>query len=298
MILDKIITLTGADDWNRLRFLAMERSLRDTGSQLPVWVIPYDEGRFDLPQNCHWWDDKKLSGFLAAHGAHNLLRKYQSLTVSNYHFVDTDVIFLKNPEKVLTGCLGFITSCGHWHNPPTTYTEESLLLFKIRTTTWQRNVFNVGQYACDQQLYQTDELLSVVKDERYRSTLLTHFKFSDQVGLNLLVFLKEVPVTNLQLAPPFMESTWAGDYPTARYWEYWRDEGKKPYMVHWAGLKMDVPRPVDDLFYSYLTAAERKIWDALLLQRYAPKKVPRKYGPFQEPVLRLKRAAQMLLKGK
>jgi hypothetical protein len=120
----------------------------------------------------------------------------------------------------------------------------------------------------------------------------------EQPGMNLLVNMAGVPVVNLSLPPFNMESTWAGDYEGDDYEGYWLDKDKKPYLLHWAGLKMDVPRPVDDLFYAYLTSAERKTWDAALLQRYAPKKVRRKYGPFQEPVVRLKRVAQILLKGK
>jgi hypothetical protein len=38
MKIDKIISM--ANQKVRLRFLAMERSLRATGCQLPLWVIP------------------------------------------------------------------------------------------------------------------------------------------------------------------------------------------------------------------------------------------------------------------
>jgi hypothetical protein len=47
MKIEKIITL--ANNKVRLRFLAMERSLRATGCQLPLLVIPYDDKLFELP---------------------------------------------------------------------------------------------------------------------------------------------------------------------------------------------------------------------------------------------------------
>jgi len=54
MKLEKIITL--ANEPVRLRFLAMERSLRATGCDLPLLVIPYDDRRFELPPNAQWWE--------------------------------------------------------------------------------------------------------------------------------------------------------------------------------------------------------------------------------------------------
>ena len=55
MKLEKIITMASAPV--RLRLLAMVRSLRATGCQLPVWVIPYSddaESEFQLPEGCEW----------------------------------------------------------------------------------------------------------------------------------------------------------------------------------------------------------------------------------------------------
>lgn len=154
MKIEKIITLTSADDWNRLRFLAMERSLRAVGCDLPLWVIPFDEKRFDLPENAIWVMDENLFKWLNANSAHPLTRKYICLLYANYHFVDTDIIFLKNPQQVLKEYKGFITSCGHWNNPHNqTYTNQSLQLLKSKSSLWQKNVFNSGQFACDIALY-------------------------------------------------------------------------------------------------------------------------------------------------
>jgi hypothetical protein len=57
-----------------------------------------------------------------------------------------------------------------------------------------------------------------------------------------------------------MESTWAGDYP-GEYEHYWKDSDRKPYLIHWAGTRMDVPRPINQIFYNYLTASEKAEWD-------------------------------------
>src|SRR4051794_2008877 len=120
MQIDKIITL--ANSKVRLRFLALERSLRETGCKLPLWVIPYDDDRFELPENSIWWEVNEITNWLKSQGAHPMMRKYQCLTVGNYQFVDSDVIFLVNPEHALRQVNGFVTSCGHWHDASHTYT--------------------------------------------------------------------------------------------------------------------------------------------------------------------------------
>jgi glycosyltransferase involved in cell wall biosynthesis len=82
----------------------------------------------------------------------------------------------------------------------------------------------------------------------------------EQPGLNMLVFSSGVKITNLTLPPVYMESTWAGDYPD-KYEHYWTDSHRKPYLIHWAGTRMDIPRPINQIFYNYLTASEKAEWD-------------------------------------
>jgi hypothetical protein len=258
MKLEKIITL--ANRAVRLRFLAMERSLRATGCRLPLWVIPYDDHRFDLPEHSTWWEIPDLISWLLQEQAQPKMRKYQCLLVGNYHFVDTDVIFLRNPEEVLAPHSGFVASCGHWHNPGHTYTTESSRISSARTTTWQKDTFNSGQFACDQPLYAFDKLAATAARPEFIRTCL-RFPFHEQPGLNLLVLHSGVGITNLTLPPFCMESTWAGDYP-AEYVKYWQEPKRQPHLIHWAGLPMDVPRPINQLFYSFLTPAEKADWDA------------------------------------
>lgn len=258
MKIDQIITL--ANRSVRLRMLAMERSLRAVGCDLPLRVIPYDDDRFELPANATWWEVPSVTQWLARHSAKPVMRKYQCLTTSAYQFVDSDVCFLRDPASVLEDQRGFVTSCGHWHNPGHTVTSESEAYARAHSTVWQSRCFNSGQFACDRVLYTVDDLRATAEDPECIGTCL-HDRFHEQPGFNLLVWKSRVEVSNLTLPPTRMESTWAGDYPGA-YRHYWTEERRNPYLIHWAGTKMDVPRPINEIFYSYLTRAERQEWDA------------------------------------
>lgn len=258
MKIDKIITL--ANRQVRLRMLAMERSLRAVGCDLPLWVIPYDDDRFELPPNAVWWEMTELNEWLVSHGGRPVMRKYQSLMTGNFQFVDADVCFLRNPVGVLEGQQGFVTSCGHWHNPDQTVTEESKRYIREQSTIWQSRCFNTGQYACDRELYSFDELRAAAEAPDAIGTCLQH-RHHEQPGLNLLVWKSGVDVTNLTLPPMNMESTWAGDYPGS-YQQYWTDENRRPYLIHWAGTRMDTARPINEIFLNFLTEEERREWDS------------------------------------
>jgi len=84
----------------------------------------------------------------------------------------------------------------------------------------------------------------------------------------LLTNLSGVTIRNLTLPPTYMESTWAKDYDeVANYEDYWRDEARKPYLIHWAGCDMWLPRPIDRLFTQYFTAEELAAWKAEVAAR-------------------------------
>lgn len=263
MIIDKIISL--ANSKVRLRFLAMERSLRAVGCDLPVWVIPYDNDRFELPANCFWWEVPELIDWLAKHKTHPTMRKYQCLTVANYQFVDADVVFLSNPQETLKDARGFVTSCGHWNNPGHTYTQQSLEFLEKKSTLWQKFIFNTGQYACDSVLYTVDELIAKAESEAFSYTCL-FFPYHEQPGINLLVNASSASVNNLTLSPSPMESTWAGDYKSMDFSSRWNKQNK-PYLIHWAGCNMDPGLPIDVLFYNYLTDNEKKEWEKELANK-------------------------------
>jgi hypothetical protein len=283
MKLEKIITL--ANGAARLRFAAMERSLRATGCGLPLAVIPYDEQRFDLPANAAWWELPEVMGWLATERTRPVMRKYQCLLAANYQFVDADVIFLRNPEEVLAAHAGFVTSCCHWRDPAHTTTEESEKILSAKSTTWRKTTFNTGQFACDRALYTFEGLKRTAA--KFEATCLRQ-PYHEQPGLNLLVHEAGVEITNLTLPPHGMESTWAGDY-AGGYEEYWSDAQRKPYLIHWAGTAMDAGRPIDKLFYNYLTAAEKAEWAA---QEAARRKM--KAAPLGGVARRVKRALKKL----
>lgn len=288
MKIDKIISM--ANQKVQLRFLAMERSLRAVGCQLPLLVIPYDDNLFELPLGSTWWEIPEITSWLKAEKAKPVMRKYQCLTVGNYQFVDADVCFLRNPEDVLESCFGFITSCGHWNNPGETCTAESKYIMSQKSTTWQRNVFNTGQFACDRPLFSVEELKAVAMRPDLIGTCI-QFPFHEQPGLNLLTFESGVKITNLTLPPACMESTWAGDYP-ADYEHYWADPQRKPYLIHWAGIPMHMPRPLNQIFYNFLTQAEKARWDEQVRQKLSDRKNSQ---PVRAIARRFKHAFQTLV---
>lgn len=263
MLLNKIITL--ANKQTRLRFLTMERSLRDSGCKLPVWVIPYDDKKFELPSNSFWWEIPEIIEWLTKHKCHPMMRKYQCLTESNYQYVDSDVVFLSNPQDTLRHLSGFISSCSHWHNPHHTYTKDSLEFLKQKSTLWQKFVFNAGQFACDQSIYTVETLKAKAESEVFKYTCLL-FPYHDQPGLNLLVNSSPIKISNLTLPPYNMESTWAGDYNDENYEAKWILRNK-PFIIHWAGCNMNSGRPIDKLFYQYLTREEKEAWIAEIISK-------------------------------
>ena len=266
----KIITL--ANKAVKLRFLAMERSLRATGCQLPLLVIPYDDNLFELPDGSTWWEVPEITNWLKANNAHPVMRKYQCFTTENYQFVDSDICFLRNPEAVLEPYEGFITSCGHWRDPSHTLTPDSHRWITQRSTVWQQQVFNTGQFACDRVLYTPDHLIKTAMDPQFSGTCV-HWIHNEQPGLNWLIWLSKVQITNLTLPSLSMESTWAGDYP-GHYEQYWADPERKPYLIHWAGTGMDIPRPINQIFYDFLTPEEKIEWDAQVRNWSQKKKNP------------------------
>ncbi len=72
MKIDKIISM--ANEKVRLRFLAMERSLRAVGCQLPLLVIPYDDNLFELPEGSTWWEIPEITSWLKAQKSRPVMR--------------------------------------------------------------------------------------------------------------------------------------------------------------------------------------------------------------------------------
>lgn len=258
MKLDCVVTL--ANEHVRLRFVAMERSLRAVGCDLPLRVIPYDDDRFALPANAAWWDEPELFAWLSRHRAHPTMRKYACLLVGNFQFVDADVVFLRGPAAVLAPVDAFVVSCGHWRDPSHTVTRPSRAWLAARWPNWNERVFNTGQFACDRALYTLPELMRTAESPEFRATCL-ELPYHEQPGVNLLVNATGAPVRNLTLPPAPMRSTWAGDYAAETdYRRTWRTPDETPYLIHWAGCPIHTPRAIDELYLNFLTAAERAEW--------------------------------------
>ncbi len=242
-------------------FTVMERSLRATGCDLPLYVIPYDDQRFQLPQNAFWLEEPHFYDWVRKNCSHTLMRKYLSLTLANYQYIDTDAIFLRNPEHTLEPYQGFVASCTEWNKPEWTVTPSAQAYYSQRWSTWQKEVFSTGQYACDQALYSIDELYKFAERSENRETCLD-FAVHEQPGVNLLVLSTDVSRINLTLPPINMESSWAGDYDT---FPSWKSDTSKPYLMHYAGNLLYQDKPVNELFFQFFTNAERSEWQAKTL---------------------------------
>lgn len=259
MKLRAIITL--ASSGVELQFRAMERSLRGTGCKLPLLVIPYDDNLIELPKCAEWLVDRDFFAWIDNKCSHRMMRKYYTLTQSEYQYVDADVVFLRNPEDVLRDHEGFVVACTEWNKPQWTVTRQTKQSYAGRWSTWQKEIFCAGQYACDRALYDPNELIAFAERPENRGACMD-FKLHDQPGTNLLVLSSNVPRCNLTLPPYNMESTWAGDYINS-FEHLWRNGATKPYLIHWAGQTLGTDRPINRIFYDLLTDTERLQWEEI-----------------------------------
>ncbi len=255
MQLDVIITLANARV--EIPFRAMERSLRATGCTLPLLVIPYDNTRFALPANAQWLEDeesRKLYTWLDSQRAHPTLRKYAALLQKNFLFVDSDVAFIKNPAQALLPYSGFVISCCHWMDSAHTLTDETRPFFEKLSTTYQKTLFNSGQFASERALY-TLHSLQIACQQMPQTCI--HFPYHEQPAINYLVHASGCQITSLTLPPHAIESSWAGHY-VDRAEPFWTDETKMPFLLHWAGRKFSGQYPVDEIFLKHLRPDERE----------------------------------------
>ncbi len=249
---------TMANKKGRLQFLAMERSLRATGFDLPLRVFPYDDQVFDLPKGSEWIRTP-LHKWLTERKAHPMCCKYYCLTQSSYFFTDTDIIYLSDPRESLSELEGFVVADTEWNKPRYTFTDESSNFLEKQTSLWLQRIVNAGWFSSDRAIYSEERLLEILNDPAIAKTCLYD---TDQTGLNLLLAMAGVTPCNLNLPPSPMESTWAGDYP-AEFEPFWTERGRRPFFIHWAGPVLDEDRPINELFYKYLTKEEKQEWLAI-----------------------------------
>jgi len=287
----------------------MTRSLRAVGCNLPIWVIPYDSQPFTLPENAIWWTVPEIKAWVQAENLNQRKQKFQCLTTANYQFADTDVFFLRNPERVLAPHSGLIACCNEWTialHGGRVASKDSIPILKRATTLWQRNVFCSGQFACESALYAPHDLIEIAAKPEHASTCM-HPPFGDQEGINLLVSLSGVSVTNLTLPPFLMESSWAGDYPDDPA-PYWQNEERKPYLIHYYGHahRMHEDRRINDVFKELLTREEQQQWieesqrwheDRMRFDEERANAVNPSPSKVRKLFRRINRASRMLIRG-
>lgn len=253
MDIDRIITM--ASRAVKIQFAAFERSLRAVGCDLPLLIIPYNDGRFDLPPNAEWWEKKEFTSWLKENQAHPTMAKYVCLTEANYAYFDTDICFIEDCRTTLAQRAGFVVADTELIKYGETSTPESVEVLARKTSLWPLRLFNTGHFASDMPLYSRADLESTCA--KYKETCLLS-PHHEQPGINLLALVSGVAVTNLCLPPHNMESTMAVDYAYRKDWEETWKQGRRPYFIHYAGGRAASQFPISRIFFDYLMEPERR----------------------------------------
>jgi hypothetical protein len=248
----------------RLDFLAMYRSLRATGCDLPVRVIPYDDSRFDLPMGAEWLEDREFFAFLKEHKAVNMCRKILALTQRNSAYFDSDIVhirsFSSDLEAFPEGCL--IAADPEWSIKAWTFSEETKRVYESGSSTWVLDNFNAGFFALGSQGIEKDYIKSLFKDQMFsRLCQGGGPTSSDQEAINYLTFMTDLKVVNLCLPPYRMESTFCWDYP--QKYEALLSKKEAPFFIHFVSKAIEQDHFMKPLFFEHLTTAEKQEWKQL-----------------------------------
>ena len=255
MKIERIVSFANAKV--RLEFLAMERSLRATGCDLPLLVIPFDDNLFELPKNAEWWRDEVLFSALTENGAVPHCRKFTAFLNSNSAFFDSDIIHLLNPVKWLDPLPQdvFVVADTEWSKARWTFTPETKALYQDKTTLWLLDNFNSGFFAFSKPPASTSDISRLMQHPNLANIAKGASPTrSEQEGANFLLHESGMDILNLCLPPHRMESTMACDYPDD-YGPLLR-KANSPAFVHYAGVGRNRDRPVTQLIYEHLTKAE------------------------------------------
>ena len=267
MRVDKIIVL--ANKRAELQLRVFVRSLRKVGCQLPVRVIPCGDRDCQLPEGCEWVGDSKLFRFLQQNSAHALYSKYAALLQSHCAYFDTDIIFLREPCKWLESAPSdaFVVADTEWAKSRWTYSDDSLRFLEALSSCWRLYTFNSGFFAFEKPLYEEDELIEVIQSPEFRGTCLERTTPPiDQPAMNWLVLRKQRKILNFNLPEQYMESTMVVDYGTSSA-ESVTSRSAAPAFLHFAGPRFQHDLPLNALFTSFFTPAEREQWDAQINER-------------------------------
>jgi hypothetical protein len=263
MTIGKILVLANKNAELQLRVFL--RSLRSVGCDLPVWIIPCGAADFELPTGCSWIKDSKLFSFLKEEAAHPLYFKYEALLQSQSAYFDTDIVVLRDPQEWLRGTPpdSFAVADTEWARNRWTFSVESRRFLRTLSSRWPLLTFNSGFFAFETPLYEVEELMALIQSPGMRATCLDRKSSPvDQPAFNWLVLLKRRHIFNFNLPPQAMESTMVEDYEDPGDAAAVLSGPLAPAFLHFAGPAFEKSHFFTELFTSYLTAAEKREWDA------------------------------------
>ncbi len=270
MTIDKILVLANKNAELQLRVFV--RSLRNVGCDLPIWIIPCGVIDFKPPKDCTWIKDSKLLSFLREQGAHPLYCKYESLLQRQCAYFDTDIVVLRHPCEWLKAAPSdsFAVADTEWAKNRWTFSPESRRFLTALSSRWPLLTFNSGFFAFEEPLYEEEELIATIQSPEMRSTCLDR-KASpiDQPAFNWLVLLKRRNIFNFNLPEQNMESTMATDYEESSDSTAILSGPSAPAFLHYAGPAFEGAHFLTNLYTSYLTAAEKREWDANIQRKQA-----------------------------
>jgi hypothetical protein len=270
MTIGKILVLANKNAELQLRVFL--RSLRNVGCDLPVWIIPCGASDFEPPTGCAWIKDSKLLSFLREQGAHPLYSKYEALLQRQCAYFDTDIVVLRDPQEWLEAAPSdsFAVADTEWAKNRWTFSPESRRFLTTLSSRWPLLTFNSGFFAFEEPLYEEDELIATIQSPEMRGTCLDRKRSPiDQPAFNWLVLLKQRKIFNFNLPEQSMESTMAVDYEESSDPAEILSGPSAPGFLHYAGPSFEQGHFLTNLFTAYLTAAEKREWDANIQRKRA-----------------------------
>lgn len=256
--------------------IALLKSIRLHDSEVPVWLIPFNEDYQEIAEilgskhDVQLWSDleflERFTQKIAATFPGDFLalpNKMRKLVawfgpLEEFLYIDADIIVFEKIAQVLDNLseYGFIC-CDYHHSGRGLQDIFSPLVREqgIFTEAQLADVFNSGFWASKKgtisegQMY--DLLLEAARHREY-------FDFSSQVTdqpiLNYLV-LKSIPDRlNLVKTPEGAAGSWAGSVHFTEVDRILYDRGKRLKYLHWAGKPMRTGGPYRELweYYRYL----------------------------------------------
>ena len=266
--INRIITM--ASPAVRLEFLVMERTLRATGCDLPLYVIPYRDESFELPENAQWLRDEELFAHISKHQSARPCRKFLALMQADAAFFDADIIHLRDPRTEL-GILDadvFAVADTEWNKARWTFSEATRRVYQRKSSLWLLDNFNTGFFAFEEPVVTRKQIFDFIGDPVWgRCAREESVTRGEQAALNWLVHLSGRTVLNLCLPPRRMESTMAVDFThmvegtlaveSNQDYQALLEGADGPMFLHFAGGTQFSKSQISDIFVNALTPEER-----------------------------------------